>query len=395
VSSPSPQRPRGSSRGKRAAERPPSRLTLPKVSLPKVALPTLSRRSAVASEAPEPVTPGPDVTPPAVGERVVTESYGPSHNLILGWLGCGLLGTVLLVVAGLGFGPDWLPRVGAVVVVTVFAWLLAARTAGRALIAATIAFALGVLAVVVGGPILPTGAAVMTAAIGGVYAVLATVPAVTYWKAVREVGVATVLSGIAALAAAGFGPTVSATRFDIVSLVVGLVLCVALVYRLGAGFHGLGRRGLIAVTVGTVVLLATLTYAEMLQRYGSGVIVSVLDLVEATRAQIGAFPRPLVVLLGIPALVWGVHLRARRREGWWVCAFGVAATVPFAAGLVAPDYNFIQAALRAIYSLALGLPLAYLVIRADLALAGSRGERARRAEEASAHRPEPTRFGEL
>ena len=40
-----------------------------------------------------------------------------------------------------------------------------------------------------------------------------------------------------------------------------MVLCVALVYRLGAGFHGLGRRGLIAVTVGTLALLVTVGYA--------------------------------------------------------------------------------------------------------------------------------------
>lgn len=394
MSSPSPERPRGSHRGKRAAERPPSRLSLPKVSLPKLALPKRSPRPASArvEGRRERTTP---VVAPAPGERVVETRYGPSRSLISGWLGLGFVGTVVLVLATIGVGPEWLASIGSVTVVTVLAWLLAARTAGRAVIAAGITFTLAVVAVTVGGAALPTGAAVMTAALGGVYAVMATVPAVTWWQAVRETAVATYVAGIAALAAAGFSPTVATTRFDLVSLVIGLVLCVALVYRLGAGFHGLGRRGLIAVTVGTLALLVTLTYAEMLQRYGSGIIVGVLDFVDATRDQIGAFPRPLVVLLGIPALVWGVHLRARRREGWWVCAFGVTATVPFAAGLVAPDYTFLQAALRGAYSLALGLPLGYLVIRADLVLTGSRGQRGRRAEEAQAHRPEPDRFGEL
>ena len=43
------------------------------------------------------------------------------------------------------------------------------------------------------------------------------------------------------------------------------------------------------------------------------------------------------------------------------------------------------------YSLVAGLLLGYLVIRADSFLSGARGRRARRAEEASAHRPEPGR----
>ena len=46
------------------------------------------------------------------------------------------------------------------------------------------------------------------------------------------------------------------------------------------------------------------------------------------------------VALGVPALVWGTHMRARRRQGWWVCAFGVGATAPIAQLLVDPQvYN--------------------------------------------------------
>ena len=101
------------------------------------------------------------------------------------------------------------------------------------------------------------------------------------------------------------------------------------------------------------------------------------------------------MLLGIPALVWGTHVRARRRQGWWVCAFGVAATVPIASGLMAPDSSYVEAGLRVAYSLVLGLLLGYLVIRVDLALTGPKGRRGRRAEEAGPHRPEPSRFAEL
>ncbi len=329
--------------------------------------------------------------------------------ILLFWISVLIIGTVALLVAVVANvfdendilndllpPPDQVAAAGSIAVVTSFSWLLATRTAGRALIAATLTLALGVASVMIGGRILPTGAAVMTCAVGGVYAVMATVPAITWWKSMREVLVATGITFVTALAAMGFGPTVSAERFDFASLLVALALAFSIVYRLGAGLHGLGRRGLILVTLGIGVLVLTLVYAELLRRYGSqGVVSSVLDFADWTTARIGAFPRPLVVFLGIPALAWGTHVRARRRQGWWVCAFGVAATVPMAAALVSPDSSYLEAALRAGYSLVLGLLVGYLVIRVDLALTGARGSRGRRAEEAGPHRPEPTRFAEL
>ena len=50
-------------------------------------------------------------------------------------------------------------------------------------------------------------------------------------------------------------------------------------------------------------------------------------------------------MLGVPALAWGVHMRARRRQGWWVCAFGVAATVPVANSLVNPAITLTESGL--------------------------------------------------
>ena len=329
--------------------------------------------------------------------------------LLVAWFAVLLAGTAALAwsaitgavhggssLSRLGPAPAWLDGAGSVAVVTALSWLLATRTAGRALVSAGLALVLGVGSILVGGRILPTGAAVMTCVVGSVYAVMATVPAITWWKAVREALVATVVAVVTAFAAVGFEPTVAPERFDIVALLLALGLAFTIVYRLGAGLHGLGRRGLIIVAIGLAVLVATLAYAELLRRYGAqGVVSSVLDFADATSARIGAFPRPLVVLLGIPALVWGTHVRARRRQGWWVCAFGVAATVPLASGLVAPDSSYVEAGLRAAYSLVLGLGLGYLLIRADLALTGPKGRRGRRAEEAGAHRPEPSRFAEL
>lgn len=332
-------------------------------------------------------------------ERAAVERTGPRVSpRVVGILGVVVLvaGLVALSCAVAGVGPHWIDGAGAIAVSTVLSAALAHRTGGRPFVALLLALGIGLAAVIIGGQTLQTGAAVLTVVVGGVYAVMATVPAVSFWEAAREVLIATLVSGFAALAAVGFEPTVVEPRFDYASLLLALGLVFAVVYRLGAGIHGLGRRGLIVVLVGVVVLVLTLAYGELLRRYGAGSVVSsVLDFAAWTADRIGAFPRPLVVFLGIPALLWGCFQRARRRQGWWVCAFGVTATVPLAQGLLEPDGSFLEAGLRCVYSLVLGLLIGYLLVRLDLAFTAPRGRRGRRAEEADAHRPEPSRFAEL
>ena len=415
MSSPS----RGPAKGRRIADRPPSRWRRGRSSHPEAeAAHTAGPGSASPPDQPtEPPDPAPTETPPTEAESIRStpaeaESTGaepttpPESGLgvsprvqALLWLTAAVVvvaGVAALVAAALGVGPEWLDGVGAVAVATVLSWALAVRTGGRPWVTAVLALAIGGSAVVVDTPMLRTGAAVLTVVTGGVLAVMLTVPAATYLRACREVLIATVISGITALAAVGLEPTVTVPRFDYASLLLGLVLVFGLVYRLGAGLHGLGRRGLVAVLVGAVLLVLTLAYAELLRRYGAGSVVqSALDFVDWTTERIGAFPRPLVVLLGIPALVWGTHMRARRRQGWWVCAFGVTATIPLAQGLLDPEGSFLEAGLQAAYSLVPGLLLGYLVVRTDLAFTGPRGRRGRRAEEAEAHRPEPSRLAEL
>lgn len=325
-----------------------------------------------------------------------TDRRVPPRRAGAGALAVLVAGLVALGCAVAGIGPNWIDGAGAIAVSTALSAALAHRTGGRPGIATLLALAVGLAAVVIGGPPLQTGAAVLTVVVGGVYAVMATVPAVSFWRAAREVLIATLVSGFAAVAAVGFEPTIVEPRFDYAALLLALGLVFALVHRLGAGIHGLGRRGLIVVFVGAVVLVLTLAYGELLRRYGAGSVVgSALDFAAWTKDRIGAFPHPLPVFLGIPALLWGCFQRARRRQGWWVCAFGVAATVPLAEGLLEPDGSFLEAGLRGLYSLVGGLLLGYLLVRLDLALTAPRGRRGRRAEEADAHRPEPSRFAEL
>ena len=176
-----------------------------------------------------------------------------------------------------------------------------------------------------------------------------------------------------------------------------LVACFLTVFRLGAGWHGLGSRGVLTVVAGSLMLALTLGYAELLRRYGTESLVNQLD--EAVRwshHHLGAFPRPIVALLGVPALTWGTHMRARRRQGWWVCAFGVALTAPVAYALIDPGRSVREATLATAYGAVIGFAIGYVLIRLDLRLTGPRptGPRGRRlveTEEATAVRPEPGR----
>ena len=84
-------------------------------------------------------------------------------------------------------------------------------------------------------------------------------------------------------------------------------------------------------------------------------------------------------------------MRARRRQGWWVCAFGVTATTRIANSLVDPAVTLRESGLSLLYGVVVGLVLGFVVIRLDIALTGAPGRRGRRAEEAGALRPEPVR----
>lgn len=302
----------------------------------------------------------------------------------------------MLLLALAGLGPVWLDGAGAAAVVTSYTVALAVRTGGRPVVFGGLILLLCVLTLVTDDARLRAGAAVLTATISAVLGVMATVPAVRYRDAMREALIAVGISAAGALAVVGFRPVVSLQAFDYVSLAFAFGLVFVLVFRLGAGWHGLGRRGLIVVLVGSVGLAVTLAYAELLRRYGADPAVdAVFDAVRWTRDRIGAAPRPIQALLGVPALVWGCHMRARRRQGWWVSAFGVAGTVSVAGVLINPAVTLTEAVLIVVYSLVPGLVLGYGIIRLDLSLTGPRGARARREEEANALRPEPRRLEPL
>ncbi len=325
-----------------------------------------------------------------VSARSVEIGASPAPMIGLGVLVS--LAVLALVLVAASVGPSWLGEAGAVLVASTYTWALAARTGGRPVVFGTLALALGLGVVLSDVEELRTGAAVLTCVVASVLAVMATVPAVRVIHAARECAIAVGIAAIGALAAVAFEPTITVARFEYLTFAISLVAALAVIFRLGAGLHGLGRRGAIIVVVGTVILAVTLLYAELLRRYGTpGLVDSSLGAVRWSRETLGAFPRPIETLLGVPALAWGVHMRARRRQGWWVCAFGVAGTSAVASALANPSVTLTEGCLAVLYGLVLGIGLGALVIRLDLALTGSRGQRSRAAEEATAVRPEPGR----
>ncbi|RYU08771.1 hypothetical protein [Nocardioides iriomotensis] len=351
-----------------------------------------------------PLVPGPTTTSPEIPDltqkRTVWRAVSQG-TFATTWLLATLAALAALLAGWFDMGiptwlAPWLPLGGAVAVTTLYAFALGVRTGGRPLLTAVLALLLSAGAAVSGVPVLLAGATVVTATMGAVLGVIVTVPAARFAGVVRECLVATFVASVAAFAANAYDAKVSVERTEYLVLTLSLLATVALVYRLGAGFPGLGTRGAVVVVGGLLLLALSLAYTEALTRWGSPELIrSMEQAYRDARMTLGGVPRPLEALLGIPALAWGVSTRARRRQGWWPCAFGATALAGIATSLIDHRRTLLEAGITVGYGVVIGLVLGYLVIRIDAFLSGTRGARARREEEATAHRPEPRRTAAL
>ncbi len=227
---------------------------------------------------------------------------------------------------------------------------------------------------------------------GAVLGVMLTRPAARFREVVRECVVAVLVASVAAFAANAYDAHLFVTRAGYLVLGVALLGALALAYRLAAGLHGLGRRGVVMLVSGIGLLAVSLAYTEALARWGS----------PGWSAR-WRTPRPRCATGSARSRVRPSSCSASRR---WPGASppgpaggragGAPASAPPGSAVVATsllDHRvpLLEAGLATVWSLVGGLVLGYLVIRADSFLSGARGRRARRLEEAAAHRPEPGR----
>lgn len=303
--------------------------------------------------------------------------------------------SVLVLAVALGAlreleSPTLLRQCLAAVLAVALAVGLAVRAGGRALPAGVLAAVIAVAAVATRWPPLLAGAAIGTAVLAACLAVLGTRPAARLRAVVPEVVLAQLVALVGAVGAAGFAPEADRERFGYTVLALAMVATVALVHRLGGGLHGLGRRGLVLFVMELALLGVVLVYAAALTQYGSPELVDrVRTAQDWTREHLGGVPRPVEVLVGVPALAWGVTMRHRRRQGWWVSVFGVTATAATASRLVDPGAELGTVALSAAYCVVLGLLVGALVIRLEHVIIGRERRRARStADDEQRHEPD-------
>lgn len=357
------------------------------------------RASGATDDHPAHPRPHPSDRGPAGDEQAPAPRTGRRSAIFLrlAWVLAFLGLTAGLVVLQVQDGPALARQSLAAALGTILSLGLAVRSGAHAPLATAFGLTLGVGAVATQWDPLLAGAAVGTAVVAACLAVLGTRPAPNLPAVALEVVIALVVAAAGGLAAAGFTVDVDTERFVYTVLSLAVVAISALVYRLGGGLHGLGRRGLVLAAGSLVLLVVVLVYTAALTKYGSPELIrQVRSAQDWAHDHLGGVPHPVEVLIGIPGLAWGVSMRSRRRQGWWACAFGVAATAHLASDLLHAGDTVRASALSAVYGLVLGLVLGAVLIRLERALTG-RGERRRRSRRGSPPmlRREPSRLRPL
>lgn len=320
------------------------------------------------------------------------ESPDTARTVMLGVFALWVIG---IVGAGTSLvavdAPDWLVRPSAGLLLVVFSVGLTHRAGGHMRIWAVAATILSVAALASQASVLISAAAAVTAVLASSWAVVVTKPAETAVASLREFGVSITVALSGTIAVAAWNAPVNYQRFSIFVLAVSLGLVITIVWGLGAGLHGLGRQNFaILIGVAAVVVLV-LAYSSFVRTHGSELIVDgFTDLVIWMRQTFGGVPRPTEVLIGFPALILGVTLRSKRREGWWVLVFAVLGTVTVTTSLVSPGAYPTYIGLSTLYSVVLGVAIG-LVLRNVVLRQRSRRSRALVPE----RRVEPGRLAPL
>lgn len=275
---------------------------------------------------------------------------------------------------------------------------LARRCGGRFVVIGSFAAVPLGLVVAFPEPWALAGAAVLAGVAYGLLAMVLTRPA----AGVRALGelLASALIGVAG-AVVVFAYDVELRPFRFRALVLSAVLLggLLLAWRLGYGLHSLGRRGLMLIAVGVVVLFGSFAYVQAIRTWGSpGVAESLVDFKSRVGDALGAAPRPVEALVGFPAVVWGVWIRAQRRQGWWMCAFGALGAAGIATSLVQPAVSLSDSVQSSAYNVAIGAAIGVGLVMLDrwISVRGvSQDSSPTPRTVGKAHRPEPSRFAPL
>jgi hypothetical protein len=311
------------------------------------------------------------------------------------WLGCLLLAAGPLADA---HGTHWWGaapgRVGAAGATFLAVVLLAWRIGGPLLLVAGFAAVCAVtLLVEPRGWVLSAGA-VVAATSYGLLGMVMTRPAAGV-RALREAVVVAVIGAAGAIVVTGYDVSLRPYRFRMMALALTLLAALVLAQRLGLGFEGLGRRGMVLLVVAVLVLALALGYVQAVRHWGSsGILGSVADAHDRIRAWLGASPRLIEALVGFPATVWGVTVRRRDRPGWWISAFGALAAAGIATSLVPAAVSVTDAVKATGYGLVLGSVLGLTLVGLARIFGGARRRSALPAG-ADVHRVEPSRLGHL
>jgi hypothetical protein len=302
----------------------------------------------------------------------------------------GSLGAATSVVAV--DAPDAIQRPSAALLMLVFAVVVVHRAGGHMRIWMPIVSVLGLAAVVAQTNVLIAASAVVSAVLSAVSALLVTRAAPSAMAAIGEYALAIVVALTGTLSVAAWNAPVQYQRFNLVVVTLAMVLAIALVWNLGAGLHGLNSQNMWILAGLAASLIILLLYSSVVRQYGSQTVVNfVSDSVIWMRQNIQGVPRPVEVFIGFPALIVGVSMRARRREGWWVLVFAVIGTSVMTTSLVTPGAFPSYVGRSTLYSVLLGLAVGLAVRHV---LLRERSARAARALE-PVERVEPGRFAAL
>lgn len=312
-------------------------------------------------------TRGPRIGSPVVVRRIIVITTAI-------WVLAALAaGTSIVAVAV----PTWVERPAAAVLMVISAVGLTHRAGGRMRIWIPMVAVLGLAALLVKANILLAAAAAVTAVLTAVLAVVNTRPAATARAAVGEYVGALMGALVGTVAVAAWNAPVNYQRFNLVVIGAALTLAITMMWNLGAGLHGLGRQGLL-IPIGLALLLLILfTYSSFVRAHGSQSIVDGIGTaVTWLRQNIGGVPRPVEVFIGFPALVVGVSIRSKHREGWWVLVFAVIGTSVVTTSLVTPSALPTYVGLSILYSAVLGLVVGLIARRFVMVERSSRASRA-------------------